>query len=234
MSRTAVASVVAEVMPDGAGRARHDRGVEVGDRPRPRQLDGELCHHPAGSRRQDDDPVRDEDRLRDAVGHEQDRGRRALPQRKELDVEALATQGVEGTERLVQQQDAGFERKGTGERHALRLTTRQLRRPVTEDRPVERNEVREGVEPFTTAFGGPASELERVRDVVRRRAPWQQPRLLEDETDTGIRTGDRLPIERHAPGVGRQQPRDHAQERRLARAIRSDQGDDLTAADRQA
>ena len=59
--------------------ARDDGGVEVGDRPRPWQLHGEIGDDAPGPRRQDDDPVGDEDRLGDAVGDQHDRRARRAP-----------------------------------------------------------------------------------------------------------------------------------------------------------
>ena len=113
-------------------------------------------------------------------------GRGPLPEPEQLEVEALAGQRVERAERLVEQQDAGLEREGPGERDALALTARQLGRPIGTARRVEADELDEGSEPLGPPLRRPAGELERVRDVVGGRAPRQQPRLLEDQPDPRV------------------------------------------------
>ena len=140
-------------MPDGLRRlaemprrisravSRDDGRVEVGERARPRQVDGDVGDDAARSRRHDDDPVGDEDRLGDAVGDQHDRRGGALPEPQQLEVEALAAQRVERAERLVEQQDLGLEREGAGERDPLARAAGQLGRAVADDPGIERDEV---------------------------------------------------------------------------------------------
>ena len=116
--RSRAAARVAEV---AGSRDRSGRGrlVEIGDRPRPRQLDRDVGDDATGTRRQDDDPVGD----RIASGMlwvtMHDRRRGAVPEPQQLEVEPLAAQRIERAERLVEQQDRGLERERPGERDPL-------------------------------------------------------------------------------------------------------------------
>ena len=48
----------------------------------------------------------------------------------QLDLQLLAQLAVERAQRLVEQQDVGLEDDGAGQRHALLLAARELRRPA--------------------------------------------------------------------------------------------------------
>jgi len=61
------------------------------------------------------------------VGHDDDRRSRPTPEAEQLDIEPLPGERIEGAERLVQEEDAGLERQGTGERGALPHAARELR-----------------------------------------------------------------------------------------------------------
>ena len=80
---------------------------------------------------------------------------------------------------------------------------------------------------------GPAIDVEQQAGVGLDGAPWQQRRGLRDEADHlrrpgaargGVADGDR-------PGARRLEPGHHPQQRRLAAAARTEQGDDLTRPD---
>ena len=83
----------------------------------------------------------------------------------------------------------------------------------------------------STSFRCPARELEGPRDVGRDGSPWQQARLLEDEADPRVRANDRVPSEPDRATLGPEEPGGDTQERRLARAIRADERDDLAGRD---
>ena len=65
----------------------------------------------------------------------------------------------------------------------------------------------------------------------RDRPPRQQPRLLEHEPDPRVRRRDRSSVERDRAAIRREQAGGDPQERRLAAAVRPDEGDDLAALD---
>ena len=222
---------VAEMGPDLAGGLRHGRLVEVGDRPRTGQVDRDVGHDAARTRRQDDDPIGDEDRLGNAVGDHHDRRRRPLPESEQLQVEPLAGQGVERAERLVEQQHLRLEGQRPGQRDPLTGAARQLRRPGRRQGRVESDQDGQGRQPFCTLRRGPAGQLQRVGDVVGGGAPGQESRLLEDEPDPRVRTDDRRAVQNGLAGDGSQQAGDNPQQGRFAAAVRADKGDDPAARD---
>ncbi len=115
-----------------------------------------------------------------------------LPEPQQLEVEAFAAQRIERAERLVEQQHLGLERERPGEGHALAGAAGQLGRAgCAVTLGIERHEVGELGQALRAALGRPAGELERVRDVVRGRAPRQQARLLEHEPDARVGLRDR-------------------------------------------
>src|SRR3546814_11105850 len=73
----------------------------------------------AGARRHDDDLRRQEDRLRNRVGDEDDGLAGALPEAQKLLVEVVAGDLVEGAEGLVHQQQLGLERQRASDGDAL-------------------------------------------------------------------------------------------------------------------
>ena len=87
---------------------------------RPDLLDPALRHHR--------DAVRHRERLLLVVRHVDERDADLLLQRLQLDLQPLAELGVEGAERLVQQQHGGVQDQRARERDALLLAARELRR----------------------------------------------------------------------------------------------------------
>ena len=102
--------------------------------------------------------------------------------------------GVQRGERLVEQQHLGLRHQGAGDRHPLRLPAGKLARPGTgffrKADPRER-----AGHLLAPDIGGQIGQPE--SDVVGDAEPRQQPRLLEDDADFGMRRGDRDRIERH-------------------------------------
>ena len=200
-------------------------------RSRPRDVDRDVGDDAPGSWREDDDAIGDQDRLGDAVGDHDDRRRRAVPQPQQLEVEAFAAQRIERAERFVEQEHGGLERKGAGERHALAVPPDSSDGRESADcgsRPTRSISVATRA---AAALGRPAGEVERVGDVVGGRAPRQQARLLEDQADARVGPVDRRVVELGRAAAGCEQAGDDAQERRLAAAVRADQGDDAAARD---
>ena len=85
---------------------------------------------PARTRAHHDDAGREEDRLGDRVRDEHDRRRELLPDREQLEVQALARHLVERAERLVHQQQRRLEGERARDRDALLHPARELPRVV--------------------------------------------------------------------------------------------------------
>src|SRR5262249_11388884 len=115
-----------------------------------------------------------------------------------------------------------------GDRHALRLPAGEFTRPgtslVSEADAVERTG-----NPLAPDIGGKV--IEAKADIVGDAEPWEQSRLLEDDTDLLVRRGDDSAVERDRTGRGAVEPGDGAQQRRFPAAGATDDGNDLARLD---
>ena len=150
---------------DFAGRIGHDGRVQVCDGAWARQLHGQVRDHAAGPWREHHDAVGHEDRLGDAVGDQHDGRGGTLPEAQELQVEPLAGQRIERTERLVQEQDLRLERERPRERDTLAGAAGQLRRSVRGDARIQADKLGEQLQSLAASLDGPAGQFQRVRDV---------------------------------------------------------------------
>ena len=175
----------------------------------------------AGPLRQDDDAVGEHDRLLDVVRHEHDRARIGVQRRGEPVLHLQARQRVERGERLVEAEHRPAGEQRARERDALAHPARQLVRPgVLEALEAEVLQQRGGALACRGAIE--ARDAQRERGVVGGARPRQQQVALRHE-----RGGLRLDGAR----VGRDEPADELEQRRLAAAARPDDGDDLARAD---
>ncbi len=137
-------------------------------------------------------------------------------------------EGIERGERLVQQQHFRLRHQRAGDRHPLRLPAGKLARPgiglVGEADARER-----GRDLLAPCAGGQVGQAE--ADIVGDAQPGQQPRLLEDDADLGMRRQDRGAIECHRARARAVEPGDGAKQRGLAAAGAADDGDDLAGTD---
>ena len=185
------------------------RGLGMGD--------VERLDDPSGARREQHDPVGQQDRLLDIV-RDQQHGARLLQQRiGEPALHLPARERVERAERLVQAQHRPPGQQRAQERDALAHAAAQLARPrLLEALQPERGEVLVG--------GGPrgrarlAAHPQRQPGVVQRAQPRQQPVALGHQ-----RRGRRA----HLAGVGRAQPAHQLEQRRLPAPARPDHRDRL-------
>ena len=127
----------------------------------------DVADDPARPAGQHEDPVGEEDRLGDGVGHEHDARAGLAPDGLELDVEPLAGQGVERAERLVEEQDRRLEGEARAIAARWRIPPESWcgRSSSTSRRPT-RPERLPGAR--LASLARPAGELERERDVVER------------------------------------------------------------------
>jgi hypothetical protein len=133
--------------------------------PGPRKVDVDHVRDPTWPGAHDHDPRREEDRLGDGVGDEQDRRARLLPDPEDLAVHPLAGHLVERAERLVHQEDRWRERQGAGDRHALLHPAGELERAVLQE-VAELDEVEHLLRPRGSPVGVPAEDLEGQLHVV--------------------------------------------------------------------
>ena len=185
-----------------------------------------------GSGAHDDDPRRQEDRLRDRMGHEHDGDPGLLPDAQDLLVHPLAGHLVERTERLVHQQDRRLEGERPGDRDPLLHPARQLVRMVL-DEVAQLDEVEHLLGPRAPSRAVVAHQLERELDVVLDRPPVEQDRRLEDHPVVAIEAGPggRLAVDLDRAGGRCHEVADDPQQGRLAAARRADQRDELPAPD---
>src|SRR5581483_6200274 len=190
---------------------------------------------------EDDEPVRERDRLDRIVRHEEPHARLPRQVRAEIAAQAPARLRVQGRERLVEEEERRPERERAGERHALRLAARQLARL-----PLGERGDPEALEPLARgAIGrGPrdAARAEAERDVRHRAQVREEEQVLECDRDRALLGGHedargRI-VERHAvdpkrAGVERDQAGERVHDRRLAGAVRAEERDQLAARDRE-
>ena len=186
-----------------------------------------------------DHPVGQREDLIEVVGHQQD----ARPGVAALTDHALHPQRLGDAERrrgLVEQQQPRVAHERPTERHELALTARQAAH-----RPVQRQRLgphppqdRRGVLAHLALGDHPATRLaaqEHVGDDVEVVA---QPVVLPQHLDPGLahligRRGQRRAVEPDLALLGLEDAGDAGHQRRLARAVLADQGDDLARTDPQ-
>ena len=170
-----------------------------------------------GPRSHDQDPVGEEDRLRDRVGDEEDGLLLLHPDALQLEVHVLAGHGVERPEGLVHQEHGRVVDEGAGDRDALLHATGQLPRiPALELAQADQGEQvhRRGHE----ALPAQALHVDGQEHVVEDGAPREEDRGLEDHADVPARALDGGAAEGRAPGGGRQQAGEDLEQGGLAAA----------------
>src|SRR5882762_2712993 len=153
----------------------------------------------------------------------------------ELDFHVLAKLQIERAQRLVQQQQCRLQNQAARDGHALTLAARQLVdafvRGVAQSHPFQHRIA--AFQPFCPAHAAPSQS---ERNVLAHRHHREQRQLLKHHVH-------RAPIRRHAAHapaadgdvavIGRDEPRDHAQQRRLTAARRTQNGKEAAALDRE-
>ncbi len=145
-------------------------------------------------------------------------------------MQPLAGEGVEGRERLVEEQHPRPRHEGAGDRHALLLAAGQLPRPATA--VLGEPDALQGVGDAGAALG-PGQVGEAEADIAGHVEPGQQARLLEDDAHARMGRADRLAVDRDGARARVVEPRDQPEQGRLPAARAADQRDDLALLDRQ-
>ncbi|MDR8922584.1 hypothetical protein FEP54_01292 [Burkholderia multivorans] len=198
-----------------------------------RHLD--LGDHAPRIRRQHQNPVAHEHRFLDVVRDDQhrlDRHAALRPQIEQIGTQRFGRQHVERGERLVHQQDRRIDDERARKAHALAHAARQLAR-IRVLEAVEADQVDRGECALAPLACADAERLEPRFDVLQHGEPREQRERLEYHRDAFGRPAQRLAEIRDFAAGRLDQPRDDAQQRRLARARAAEQPDDFAFAQRQ-
>src|SRR5712692_1052076 len=191
-----------------------------------RKVDGDLFHERPRIRAEDVDLVREVDRLRDVVGHEEDRALDLLPQLVDEVLHAEAGLHVEGAEGLVHEDDLGLHGQRARDRHALPHASRELAR-ILLLRALEPHFLDpRSRHPLALGPGG-SSELQAEGDVVENGQPGVGAVALEDHAAVGARTRDGLAAQERLAGRGREQAGHDVEDRALPAARRAQEDAEL-------
>lgn len=164
------------------------------------------------------------------MGHKQDGLRLFAPDTKNLKRQVLAGQRIEGPERLVHQQNVGPMGERSGDPGALLHSPGEFARMFSREL-LETDEIEQAI--------GALDELGRAavhhacgeKYVVEDCGPGQQGRRLEHDACVGPRRRNRNALDRHAPGIRRDQTCHHPQQGGFATTRRSDQAGETVTID---
>ncbi len=186
----------------------------------------------SGTRGEDDDAVGEEDRLVDVVGDQDDAVLFAIPQGQQPGLQRDAVEGVQRTERLVQQEQPALGEHRTEECHALAHAARELGRiSILEPGQAE---LREAV---PCRLAGPplrdAMNFQGEGGVIQCGSPRHQQVALAHVGGMAqpLAGGEHLAVDRDIAIRLREQPSNDVQQGALAAAGRADQGDEFTVVD---
>src|SRR5213083_534763 len=213
-------------------RAQRD---ELGRLHRARVVHRQIEHRldPPGARRHDGDPRREEERLVQAVGHEDHGLARPPPDVQEPLPHEHARLLVEGAEGLIHQEDLRVDRERAADRDALLHAPGELARVLARE-PLEAERAEELRRDRAPALGGHAPELEAELHVLERRPPRKEARVLEHGRDAArVGPRDRLAVDQNAPAVRVNEAPEHSEERGFAAAGGADQRAELALAYRE-
>jgi hypothetical protein len=187
-------------------------------RARPRQIDLDRLENARGRTVKHENAIGEESRLQGAVGYEQSSGRLGLPQLLQQESQAPRGQFVQGAERLIEQHDRGLDRESAGQGDALPL-------PARERQGISMGVIGEphGGQHLAAAALIRTSRIDRDTDVISRREPIEEARLLKYHADARLA----LPVDPHRAAIRRVESGREMEQRRLADAGTPDQRDQL-------
>src|SRR5581483_2676440 len=198
-----------------------------------RQIDLERILNTSGPRAENDNPVRQVNRLVDLVRDEEHRLLRLAPDTEQLQLHDLASLRVERRKRLVHDQNLGVDRQGPGEIAALLHATGELVRIVILE-PREAHELDELERALLVFLSvSTAAAFEAKEHVLQHRAPGQKAGVLEDHRAVHTGAFDLFSVEDYFAAGGLKQPVGDIDEGRFAAARRADDRDEFALVDRQ-
>jgi hypothetical protein len=177
----------------------------------------------------DADAVRQAEGLVEVVGHQQGGLSEALFQVQELAVELQTGQGVQGSERLVQEDEGGIGGEGAGEGHALALAPGELAGiAIGVGVRTEADQLQHLARPLPATVAVPAEEAGDELDVALHPPVGDQAAVLRHVADPaaqddGIEVRRRLPLDPHGSRRGLDHPVEGAEQGGLPRPALADQ-----------
>ena len=179
------------------------------------------------------DAIRHRQRLALVVRHVDEGHAELAVQVLQLDLHVLAQLLVERAERLVHQHELRVEHERAGQRDALLLAARELARQAV-GHALQAHHVERARDALSLLGFRDAAHRQRVGDVLPDGEVREQRVVLEHHAEVAlVRRGsrDRLAVEHDVAGGRRLEAGEHHQRRRLARARRTEQGEELAALD---
>jgi hypothetical protein len=216
---------------------RRDEAAELGrvlhrQSARPGQVDVDHVDDAPGPGRHDHDAIGQVDRLRDAMGDQEDVLPALQPDALELAVHVFARHGIERAERLVHEQDRRIVDEGAADADALLHAARKLVRVFAlEAGQADHLDVfaRDGFEHRAVAL----LDLDRHHHVLDDGAPGQENRRLEHDAELAARSAQLLAVHPDLAGGAIEDAGQDLQQRALAAAARADDADERALADGQ-
>ena len=200
---------------------------------RPRKVDRDRVEDASGPRAHHHDDVGEIDRLGEAMRNEEHGLAGLLPDVEQVVAHAGAGLLVERRERLVHQDQARVLRQPARDRDPLAHAARQLVRIVLGE-VAQAHELEQRGAALAPRGARDPAQVERELDVGERGLPRQQGRVLEHHADlVGHGRRNRLTVDAGLAAGRPDQARQDLQQRGLAAAARSDQGDELPFGDRE-
>src|SRR5438132_13322153 len=225
--------LVSEVVPDLLIDPRELRlESDLGDVPRPRQIDAIDALDGPGTRRDDDHAIGERDRLLEIVRHEHHRRARCRPQLEQLVLHERSGLDVERTERLVHEEDPRLVDERLREGRALSHAAGKLMGVI----PLKTSEAH----PFDPIAGTllrlatvhPTKTRTR-RDVVEHALPRKDRVRLEDVADVTAHRFHRCTADKNLTLARWLEARDESEGGRLPAPGRSDDRAELTVLNRE-
>ena len=153
-----------------------------------------------------------------------------MPDTQQFRLHDVAGLRIERRERLVHQQHVRVRHQRARQTDPLLHAAGQLVRVMVLEAG-QPDHVDEPLAGFAPCVALHAPQLEAELDVAHHRPPRQQTELLEHHGAVLAGSGDGIAVDRHLARVGRDQPEQDVEERALAAARRTDDGNELAFLD---
>ncbi len=193
------------------------------------EFDGKIGAHPRGISRQHDDAIRQQHRFFDVVRDDENRARRHLlakPQLEQFVAQVFRREHVECGKGLIHEQDFGLNHQRTREADALFHAARKLLR-VSALEAIQSDGIENAQGAFVALHSRHTASFERRFDVVEHSEPGKQSKALEDDGHARVLRRDGLPMPQDRTRRRRTESGQNPQQRGLTAAGGTEQGNDF-------